>query len=237
MWSSTDAEGLRVAELESNNRTASALQTPKSPLAHLPARGFTVRRRQDPRAVAEWRRARILAGLCPDCRSPAAGDGTQRCQSCKERAASDARTRAAKRKAEGLCTKCGRPAKPGYTLCADCLRKRNDHRARRRAEGLCSCGEPPIPGLKQCAKCRQRNNERKDRQKAAGRCAHCPRKARPGRRTCVRCGDRLRMHAKAVYHRARAERERRAANTGGAGPATQARDPHHRRGPVAGDGA
>lgn len=237
MWSSTDAEGLRVAELESNNRATTALRTPKSPLAHLPARGFTVRRRQDPRAVAEWRRARILAGLCPDCRSPAAGDGTQRCQSCKERAASDARTRAAKRKAEGRCTKCGRPAKPGYTSCADCLRKRNDHRARRHAEGLCSCGAPPIPGLKQCAKCRQRNQERKRRQKAEGRCAHCPRKARPGRRTCVRCGDRLRMRAKGVYHRARAERERRAANTAGAGAATQARDPHHRRGPVAGDGA
>ena len=236
MWSSTDAEGLRVAELESNSRTTTALRTPESRLAHLPAKGFTVRRRHDPRAVAEWRQARILAGLCPDCRS-AGGDGTQRCESCTERAATDARTRAARRKAEGLCTKCGRPAKTGYASCADCLRKRNDHRARRRAEGLCWCGEPPIPGLKQCAQCRQRNNERKRRQKAAGRCAHCPRKARPGRRTCVRCGNRLRMHAKAVYHRARAEREGRAANTARARPATHARDPHHRRGPVAGDGA
>ena len=180
---------------------------------------------------ASWRGCVPTAGHQP----PATGPSAARAARNAQRAT--ARTRAARRKAEGLCTKCGRPAKPGYTSCADCLRKRNDYRARRHAEGLCSCGEPPLPGLKQCAKCRQRNQERKRRQKAEGRCAHCPRKARPGRRTCARCGDRLRMRAKGVYHRARAERERRAANTAGAEPATQARDPHHRRGPVAGDGA
>ena len=237
MWTSTDAEELRAAELEAASRATTALQTPISPLLHLPARSFTVRRRQDPRAVAEWRRGRILAGLCPDCRSPSAGDGTQRCETCKEREARNARARAARRKAEGRCTECGDPAKPGYASCSDCLRKRNDRRARRRAEGLCGCGERPIPGLKQCARCRERNIERKRRQKAAGRCALCPRKARPGRRTCVRCGERMRVQARAVYHRARAEREREAANSAGAGPATRAGDHHHRRGPVAGDGA
>ena len=71
-----------------------------------------------------------------------------------------------KRKALGICTRCGsRKAMPGHTLCLECNIKMNRYARERkrkngaipkeaRMEGLCiRCGAPVVPGKKLCRRC------------------------------------------------------------------------------------
>lgn len=71
------------------------------------------------------------------------------------------KSRYKKRKAAGLCTKCGKPAKQGTTMCTECLlHRRLMDRARRGTYGrdyeeLCTrCHKKPrVDGKKVCADC------------------------------------------------------------------------------------
>lgn len=70
------------------------------------------------------------AGLCAYCGRPAQ-PGRTLCQACAIYEAKRSTLRIAKRKADGLCTKCGkRPPEAGVKTCAEC-RERNKQNCRR----------------------------------------------------------------------------------------------------------
>ena len=71
--------------------------------------------------------------------------------------------RYARRKAAGICTRCDRPAVPGFTHCESCRQQQRNLRAdterQRRVNGLClQCGEP-AGGKSRCEKHRARKLE------------------------------------------------------------------------------
>lgn len=69
-------------------------------------------------------------------------------------------------KAAGLCVYCGKPARPGLTLCKKCAIRDADRAAKRKAklmdEGLCYvCGKrPPEEGKNLCEECAERSRTR-----------------------------------------------------------------------------
>ena len=71
-----------------------------------------------------------------------------------------------KRKAEGLCTYCGKvPAAPGRTKCAACLQRTNEYTKRYarklKKERRCTiCRQPLTEWYTKCAACRAREAER-----------------------------------------------------------------------------
>jgi hypothetical protein len=73
----------------------------------------------------------------------------------------------AKRKAAGLCVRCGNTAKPGRTRCEVCTEITADYVAGRRSlfivKGLCDrCGRrPPRKNSLTCMECALKNAERK----------------------------------------------------------------------------
>ena len=93
------------------------------------------------------------AGLCTMCGKVPPTPGRTYCAKCAEqrkkyhytpdpetvekyKASSRAsgKARYERRKAAGLCTRCGKPAVPGKTHCEDCLRKMRENMRRRREE-------------------------------------------------------------------------------------------------------
>lgn len=55
-------------------------------------------------------------------------------EKCRETARAYNKARYERRKAAGLCTRCGAPAAPGKTHCEDCLRKMRENMRRKREE-------------------------------------------------------------------------------------------------------
>ncbi len=113
----------------------------------------------------------------------------------------DKKRRSERRKAAGLCVRCGEPVVPGKRQCQKhlnyCCEKskqyyRNDPvksyrcmvtlRRGRKAQGLCiHCGRPAMPGRGQCAAHAEYNNRgRKEKNQAT-------RKRYAETRRCVRC--------------------------------------------------
>lgn len=87
-----------------------------------------------------------------------------------------------KRVLEGLCPKCGKPAKEGRTFCEKHLEmyRRNTRRRNERKimEGRClDCGNMAAPGRKRCADCLQKANDRQKKtiedRKKYGLCHRC----------------------------------------------------------------
>lgn len=61
-----------------------------------------------------------------------------------------------RRRAAGLCEKCGEPAESGKSKCRKHLDADNNKKRARVAAGLCCCGGTPRPGFKTCSACSQR---------------------------------------------------------------------------------
>lgn len=155
---------------------------------------------------AESRRNKIASGgVCARCLAPLPqGWEGHTCQKCRDAARSDAE----RRKAVGMCVRCGREmAVPGIIHCPACrehVRRKaaargNDRqnarmrhlRAERRAAGLCTkCGGTPAPGKVMCEKCLRPMRDRVAALKQEpGHCSSCGAALPAGCRTytCPTC--------------------------------------------------
>jgi hypothetical protein len=103
--------------------------------------------REEARKRAAEKRARNRAtGKCHNDNRPAVSGG--KCQVCIDNAKASRKRVVTKRKAAGLCTECGKPAKDGCTLCQKHIDDRSAvssrHYARRKEAGLCRfCNRQP----------------------------------------------------------------------------------------------
>ncbi|MDE0255775.1 MAG: hypothetical protein OYG32_13360, partial [Rhodospirillaceae bacterium] len=183
-----------------------------------------VRRRRDRERVAQRTAERLAAGLCTRCGKTEPLPERRLCAPCNEKrnAASrrrDARLRAAgkprrnpddakayerarrrrehaARKAEGICTRCGKaPARPERTTCEPCAEQ---HRARDRARHeRAKVGGVPYGGRDPEARRRagrKRSRRRSEARKEAGlciRCGHVP--PAQGRALCEPCRENRRQ--------------------------------------------
>lgn len=136
------------------------------------------------RERATKKRARNRAtGKCLNDNRPAVAGG--KCQVCIDNAKISRDKTTAKRKAAGLCTQCGKPAKAGCSLCQKHIDERSvtssRHYAQRKAAGTCCyCKHDPEPGGTMCADHleqtrQQRQTLRLEVMEAYGgaKCAHC----------------------------------------------------------------
>lgn len=98
-----------------------------------------------------------------------------------------------RRRAAGLCVKCGAPSGGKY-VCGDCtddiVADRTEVFGERRAAGLCRCGRCPRPGRSSCAKCSEERRvsaqRRRERMRSAGGCVQCGGTLAPtSRRFCI----------------------------------------------------
>ena len=123
--------------------------------------------------------------------------------------------RVAKRRAAGLCPKCGqRGPEPGRSLCGPCAGK---SRAAERARDarLRAAGQPRRNREKARAYERERARRQTDERVARGVCTKCGvNSAEPGRRLCEPCAQKRRAYERARY----AEARNRGALYGGKNP-------------------
>ncbi len=116
------------------------------------------------------------------------------------------RRRAERRRAQGLCPRCGRNTPdPGRSQCAVCLEKR-------RAADRLRAGKRRAAGIKRVRDPEARRDEyrrarrRAEARVAQGDCARCGRHPRePDRRLCEDCGERQRGRDRERYARARSQ--------------------------------
>jgi len=112
----------------------------------------------------------------------------------------------ARRREAGLCLTCGKVPENSRVYCGECLAKRRQVGAERRANGLCYCGRPAVAGTVRCPPCTQsvRNAHKKVRntRKSRGLCDKCGAIPEPGRSRCGACQAEI------------AERERRRIEAG-----------------------
>lgn len=122
------------------------------------------------KADYEWYKARHI---CVACKKNRAFDGMTMCPECLERNSqrtTDWRTRCYEKsatyfksrydrlKAEGRCTKCGKPSPNGNTRCHACARRMKLYKMAKRVrkvklDGICRyCGKPVYDGKKLCYK-------------------------------------------------------------------------------------
>jgi hypothetical protein len=104
-----------------------------------------------------------------------------------------------KREEEGLCRCCGKPAKPGFKRCPDCLDKDKLRSSEWRKEHPRFYASPERRSLARewGRKYRQRNQERRkelwsmnySRRKILGICTRCPNPAEPGMTLCSGCRE------------------------------------------------
>ena len=135
--------------------------------------------------------------------------GVPRRNGAKARAAERRRYRrqAAERKAQGICTRCGRdPAAPDRSLCEVCLTKRRKaERARYRkakAAGL-PYGGKPVAGKRRSARIASRNRRRVRRESGlCARCGHQP--PVEGGATCGACREARQAGERELYAARRA---------------------------------
>ena len=178
---------------------------------------------------------RVAAGMCPRCGERPPAPERSQCEPCLEKDAAagrakDARLRAAglprrdparereyarehtrrqteARKAEGLCTACGKaPAAPGRVSCEPCLEKR---RASDRAKyAAAKAAGKPYGGSDPEAKrraARARGKRRREAWREAGLCHRCGNPpAVEGGTICSPCQDRRRAKARRKYAERRA---------------------------------
>lgn len=107
----------------------------------------------------------------------------------------DAREKRARRKAAGICTKCGKvPARENLTRCADCekrktawvlaWRKKNPDKFREQARAS---------NKRRRIKLTQDAKERRRKRIKMGLCTSCPNRSRPNRTKCAECAKRDRI--------------------------------------------
>lgn len=165
----------------------------------------------------------LSIGKCPHCggRNPVE-PGHNRCRECGLRYSEQMHNRREFRRANGLCTRCGRPLPEGhqYVQCDECrtyvqsFYKFNKARYESRKEqGLCvKCGAFAEPGKTMCKKCldqwhesenremyREQKRQKRKECREKGLCIDCyTRKVEPGHTRCKRCRD-LRMDSTRKY--------------------------------------
>ncbi len=178
---------------------------------------------------------RVAAGMCPRCGERPPAPGRSQCEPClaKDAAAGrarDARLRAAglprrdparereyarehtrrqteARKAEGLCTVCGKaPAAPGRVSCEPCLEKRRASDRAKYAAGK-AAGKPyggADPEVRRRA-ARARGRRRREAWREAGLCLRCGNPpAVEGGTICSPCQEKRRAKARRKYAERRA---------------------------------
>ena len=158
----------------------------------------------------------LSRGRCPRCggKNPVAA-GEKVCDLCREKNNERRRQTRAKRRALGLCTKCGGVRDEArYVMCSKCrgeIRKKRGKAKRAagkkwydrmREEGRCvSCGGWAEPGRARCKACQRKSNERirkadpnlekkyalRRSRIEKGLCIDCGRKAGEGKTRCPRC--------------------------------------------------
>ena len=118
-----------------------------------------------------------------------------------------------RRKAQGLCTRCGMPAEPGFATCRACLDGLKEHRRNLASRGICiyCCREDALPGFSLCLDCAEKKeisharylaglSDGKKAKKAAQSAARC--KARywesKALGVCARCHRRKASAGKAM---------------------------------------
>ena len=165
----------------------------------------------------------LSIGKCPHCggRNPVE-PGRNRCRECGLRYSEQMHNRREFRRANGLCTRCGRPLPEGhkYVQCDECRKyvqsfyKFNKARYESlKEQGLCiKCGAFAEPGRVLCRKCldewhenenrdlyREQKRQKRKECREKGLCIDCyTRKVEPGHTRCKRCRD-LRMDSTRKY--------------------------------------
>ena len=116
------------------------------------------------------------------------------------------RKRVEKRRAAGLCPRCGeRPPAPGRSVCEPCAENRRVA-GRARDARLRAAGKPRRNLAKARASERERARRQTAERRAAGLCTRCGQaQAVPGRAVCESCGDRSREAERIGYAKARAD--------------------------------
>ena len=137
--------------------------------------------------AAEKREANKLAGTCINCGKPTTSG--KKCETCKAAAKKSRQKAIEANKQAGICVAsgCHNEAKPGCTLCQDCIDYRTDvsmkHYQRRKEAGTCLyCDNPVAPGRAAvCETCYQKKYEYRRNLKFAAMDAY-------GGRVCAGCG-------------------------------------------------
>jgi len=132
------------------------------------------------------------------CRSCGVGiNSRSRCKKCLKIENEKTKKRQAKRKAEGLCPRCGSETN-GFLFCDRCLENRKKLLIKRKANNLCIICNKKTSGLTMCDKCntesREYQNKKRARLKDAGLCAVCG-KETEGLTLCFKCLDSKRQAA------------------------------------------
>ncbi len=142
--------------------------------------------REEAKERAAAKRVRNRAsGKCLNDNRPAVSGG--KCQVCIDKAKISRDKTTAARKAAGLCTACGKPAKAGCTLCQRDIDKlsatSSKHYARRKAAGTCCyCKAAPEPGHTMCADHLEQTRQQRERLKREVMEAY-------GGAKCCRCSE------------------------------------------------
>ncbi len=132
---------------------------------------------------------------CCNCSRPAK-KGSVSCKVCLESCRKTVNNLYIRRKAAGLCWRCGANQDNETLLCQKCRDVRGKKRAAKRPAKNCAVCETPMRGrIKYCWFCSPSQGPimsaiRREHNIATGRCVCCgKRKARKNRQTCKSCGE------------------------------------------------
>ena len=126
------------------------------------------RRRMARERMKKRGRERIEAGLCTACGDQPPVEGGAVCETCREARRAEERELYARRRASGLCGRCGGRVFAGASRCASCAAKDVKRRPRknaasrtryhgRRSLGICVDCSAPVHGASRCAPCALRS--------------------------------------------------------------------------------
>jgi predicted amidophosphoribosyltransferase len=95
------------------------------------------------------------------------------------------------------CTVCGSMHNEPFKLCAECRRKAREHKASKKARGICaSCSNDAIHKQSHCELCVEKNKQRRLKKQYSGLCINC---SKPRDREGIHCTE----CAKAAAYRTR----------------------------------
>lgn len=168
--------------------------------------------------------ARMMQGLCVQCGQPSR-ENKSLCVECSLRQANAKKQLREKRKAKGVCTRCGKATDGVHIHCDDCRKYAKEGRDVYVQYGICNrCHREKIYGNeKTCPECkaevslintnyrmlhRQKINKRErelhkihyEERKAKGICTRCGKnKASDGRFTCISCREKNNKEKRLAY--------------------------------------
>lgn len=127
---------------------------------------------------------------CTQCKLHPPRPERKLCQICADRL----KRRVLRLKAKGLCTGCGKLARPNRNSCAECASRRKITTSG--IPNLCStCNiHTPRPGLLTCEVCAEKARQTYKIRLAKGVCSKCPNPVVKGYSYCVTCREKQRAH-------------------------------------------